>query len=144
MSDPVAGLTEMARVTRPDGVVAASVWDHATGGGPLSAFWAAAKDLDDHIEDESGLAGVREGDLPELLTAAGLRRVESATLSIDVEHPSFDDWWEPYTRGVGPAGAYVARLTDQERAALREHCREVLPPAPFLLTARAWAARGLA
>ena len=144
MSDPVAGLTEMARVTRPDGVVAASVWDHATGGGPLSAFWAAAKDLDNHIEDESGLAGVREGDLPELLTAAGLRRVESATLSIDVEHSSFDDWWEPYTLGVGPAGAYVARLTEQERAALREHCREVLPLAPFVLTARAWAARGLA
>jgi SAM-dependent methyltransferase len=144
MSDPVAGLTEMARVTSPDGVIGASVWDHAGGGGPLSAFWTAAKDLDPHIQDESALAGVREGDLPALLTAAGLRDVESATLSIDVEHPSFEDWWEPYTLGVGPAGAYVARLTDQELAALREHCSEVLPSAPFVLTARAWAARGLA
>jgi hypothetical protein len=120
------------------------VWDHAGGGGPLSTFWTAAKDLDPRIEDESALVGVREGDLPQLLTAAGLRGVESATLSIDVEHPSFEDWWEPYTLGVGPAGAYVARRTEQERAALREHCREVLPPAPFVLTARAWAARGLA
>jgi SAM-dependent methyltransferase len=143
MSDPVAGLTEMARVTRPGGVVAASVWDHAGGGGPLSAFWAAAKELDPHIEDESGLPGVHEGDLPALLTAAGLREIEGATLSIDVEHPSFEDWWKPYTMGVGPAGAYVAGLAEDARTALREHCREVLPQAPFVLTARAWAARGL-
>ena len=33
MTDPVAGLTEMARVTRPEGVVAACVWDHAGDGG---------------------------------------------------------------------------------------------------------------
>ena len=39
MADPVAGLTEMARVTRRDGVVAACVWDHAGGQGPLSSFW---------------------------------------------------------------------------------------------------------
>jgi hypothetical protein len=39
MADPVAGLTEMARVTRPDGVVAACVWDHAGGQGPLGVFW---------------------------------------------------------------------------------------------------------
>jgi SAM-dependent methyltransferase len=143
MSDPVAGLTEMARVTRHGGVVAVSVWDHAGSGGPLSAFWAAAKELDPHIEDESGLAGVHEGDLQELLSAAGLREIEGATRSIDVEHQSFEDWWEPYTLGVGPAGAYVARLTDDERTGLREHCREVLPSAPFVLTARAWAARGL-
>ena len=42
MADPVAGLTEMARVTRRGGVVAACVWDHAGGGGPLSRFWEAA------------------------------------------------------------------------------------------------------
>jgi ubiquinone/menaquinone biosynthesis C-methylase UbiE len=38
MSDPVAGLAEMARVTRREGIVAACVWDHAGGQGPLSFF----------------------------------------------------------------------------------------------------------
>jgi SAM-dependent methyltransferase len=144
MSDPAAGLAEMARVTRPDGVVAACVWDHAAGGqGPLSAFWKAAQDVAPNVEDESALAGAGKGQLTELFTAAGLRQVEEVALSIGVEHLSFEEWWEPYTLGVGPAGAHVAGLSDEEQAELREHCRRSLPEAPFVLTARAWAARGL-
>ena len=144
MSDPVAGLVEMARVTRPDGVVAACVWDHAAGGqGPLSVFWKAAREVDPTVEDESTLAGAGQGQLTELFSAAGLRQVEEVVLSIGVEHRSFEEWWEPYTLGVGPAGAHVASLSDEGKAELREHCRRSLPEAPFVLTARAWAARGL-
>ena len=142
MSDPVRGLGEMARVTRRGGVVAACVWDHAGGSGPLSAFWQAARELDSDVDDESDLAGTREGHLAELLAAAGLRNVESAVLSVSVEHPSFEEWWEPFTLGVGPAGAYVLGLDPARRAELRERCREALPTPPFTLTARAWAARG--
>jgi len=144
MADPETGLAEMSRVTRPGGVVAACVWDHAGSGGPLSAFWAVARELDRAAEDESGLAGVRDGHLAELLRAAGLRAVKQTTLSVSVGHPSFDEWWEPFTLGVGPAGAYVTGLDDGARERLRERCREVLPMAPFEITARAWAARGVA
>jgi len=144
MSDPVAGLTEMARVTRAGGVVAACVWDFAGGRAPLSDFWAAARELDPDIDDESHLAGVREGHLVELMTAAGLRVVSEAVLTVTVEHPTFDAWWRPYLGGVGPAGSFVARLTPEQRSELRELCRARLPEAPFVQTARAWAARGLA
>jgi hypothetical protein len=61
-----------------------------------------------------------------------------------VEHPSFEEWWEPFTGGVGPAGSFVAGLNPEQQADLRERCRRRLPAAPFVLTARAWAARGLA
>lgn len=143
MADPVAGLGEMARVTRRHGVVAACVWDHAGGQGPLAVFWEAAHELDPEVEDESQLAGARAGQLAELFHAAGLREIEETALSVSVEHPSFDDWWEPFTLGVGPAGGYTAGLDERRRARLRELCREMLPAAPFVLTARAWAARGL-
>lgn len=59
-----------------------------------------------------------------------------------MEHPTFEDWWEPYTLGVGPAGAYAAKVDDEKRAELRERAREKLPPAPFVLTVQAWAASG--
>jgi ubiquinone/menaquinone biosynthesis C-methylase UbiE len=144
MRDPVRGLGEMARVTRAGGVVAACVWNHASGDGPLATFWQAARDLDLNVVDESNLAGAREGHLAELFGQAGLREVEQHVLEVRVEHATFDEWWEPYTLGVGPAGSYVAGLDEEARARLRERCRESLPPAPFVQTARAWAARGLA
>lgn len=144
MSDPVAGLAEMARVTRPGGVVAACVWDHAGGQGPLSLFWEAARQLDPDVDDESLLAGTREGQLGELFEAAGLRQIQEAALSASLQHPTFEEWWQPFTRGVGPAGSYVASLDADRQAGLRERCRTLLPVAPFELMARAWAARGVA
>src|SRR5207302_4103597 len=144
MADPVRGLREMARVTRKHGVVAACVWDHAGRQGPLSVFWEAALELDGHVEDESQRAGAREGHLAQLFREAGLHRVEDGVLSIDVEHPSFEEWWEPFTLGVGPAGRYAARLDSRRRARLRDLCRERLPTAPCVAPPRAWAARGVA
>jgi ubiquinone/menaquinone biosynthesis C-methylase UbiE len=144
MSDPVEGLREMARVTRSDGVVATTVWDFAGGEGPASVFWKAAKELDSEARDESHLAGVRQGHLVELLDEAALREVEETTLVASMEHPSFEEWWEPFTLGVGPAGAYAVALGADAFGELRERCRELLPAPPFTLEARAWAARGLA
>ena len=144
MSDPVAGLREMTRVTHEGGVIAACVWDLAGGAAPLSPFWDAARQLDPDVDDESALAGARKGHLAELFGAAGVRQIADGALSVDVQHATFDEWWEPYTLGVGPAGTYVAGLDEAQRAALRDRCRDLLPDAPFTIQARAWAARGVA
>jgi len=142
MTDPVAGLVEMARVTRPGGVVAACVWDHAGGGGPLALFWRAVTEIDPLAHDESKLAGAREGHLAELFVLAGLADVESTVLTVRAGFPTFADWWDPFTLGVGPAGAYVAELDGRERAALRSRCAALVPAAPFEITASAWTALG--
>jgi ubiquinone/menaquinone biosynthesis C-methylase UbiE len=144
MADPIAGLAEMARVTHPGGVVAACVWDLAGGRAPISPFWQAARELDPGTTDESNLAGARDSHLAELFTEAGLRDVEQSELSSTVEYKTFEEWWQPYTLGVGPAGAHVQSLDDGQVAELRERCRRLLPEPPFALTAYAWAVRGLA
>jgi SAM-dependent methyltransferase len=144
MKDPLVGLREMARVTCPGGAVAACVWDHDGGGGPLSLFWAAVRELDSGVEGEAHLAGAREGHLGQLFRQAGLTSIGETSLSIAVSHPSFEDWWEPFMFGVGPAGSYVAALDAPSQVRLRDRCRDMLPSAPFTMTARAWAARGLA
>jgi ubiquinone/menaquinone biosynthesis C-methylase UbiE len=143
MTDPVIGLREMSRVTRHRGVVAACVWDHDGGTGPHSSFWEAARQLEPDAEREPAMAGAREGHLAQLFHDAGLREIEESTLSTSVEHRSFEAWWEPYTLGIGPAGSYATRLDPAHQATLRELCRNLLPAAPFVVTARAWAVRGL-
>ena len=144
MTDPVTGLREMARVTRPGGTIAACVWDHAGGRGPVGAFWRAARELDPAADDESGLAGTREGHLAGLFAQAGLASVQAGTLTVRVRQPDFEAWWNPFSLGVGPAGAYLAALDDERRAALRAQCRRELPDGPFDVTATAWTATGRA
>jgi SAM-dependent methyltransferase len=142
MSDPVEGLREMTRVIRPGGVVAATVWDFGGGRGPVSLFWRAVLELDPTTIDESDLAGARGGHLSALLVAAGLHDIEETALTVRRDFAGFDDWWDPFTRGVGPGGAYVAGQSADRRAILREHCRSMLPSGRFALTATAWTARG--
>jgi hypothetical protein len=91
----------------------------------------------------SALAGAREGHLVELLGRAGLRDVVGGEVSVTRRFARIDDWWHPYTLGVGPAGSYLAKLDAARGAALRKRCRTLLPDGPFEMTAVAWAARGV-
>ena len=142
MTDPVAGIAEMARVARPGGVLAACVWDHGGDTGALSPFWKVARTLDPEIDDESGMAGVREGQLADLFAAAGVSDIRSGKLTIHQGFTGFAEWWEPFTLGVGPAGAYVASRDADARDALMEACAASLPDGPFTIDASAWVARG--
>ena len=108
----------------------------------LSACSDKQRELDPEAEDESRLAGVPQGQLATLFEASGLHEIEETALSASREHPSFEAWWEPFTRGVGPAGSYLARLGPERQAELRDSCRR-LPSAPLVLTVRAWATRGV-
>jgi SAM-dependent methyltransferase len=139
MTDPAAGLRDMGRVTKPGGTVAACVWDHAGERGPLTVFWRAVRELDPAARDESDLAGAREGDLARRFAAAGLAGAHVSTLTVPARYATFDEWWEPFTLGIGPAGDYVMSLDPGRRSLLRERCRRLLGPAPIEFDATAWA-----
>jgi SAM-dependent methyltransferase len=141
MEDPVRGIAEMARVTHAGGVVVASVWDMAGGRAPLSPFWRVARELDPESEGESRRAGAAEGQLRELFTQAGLNDVEETAQAVHVEHATFEEWWRPFTLGVGPAGEYYNQLEPAQQQALEQRLREQLGESVRLET-RAWAARG--
>ena len=124
MADPVAGLAEMRRVTRPGSVVSASVWDVGGGRAPISPYWKAARELDPNLTGESDRAGSREGHLAELFEAAGISEVEQAELSATTEYETFEEWWYPYTLGVGPAGAHAQSLSPDKLAEVSSSAKQ--------------------
>lgn len=141
---------EMCRVTRPGGVVATAMWDN-TGGNDLNqSLWEAAIPLDPNApqdKDRQGSYGTAE-ELSSLWASAGLINIEVKNIVFPCGFSSFDDFWLPLTEGQGPAGAYLARLSDDHRATLRERLRRNLfgdrRDGPFTLQAKAWAVKGIA
>jgi ubiquinone/menaquinone biosynthesis C-methylase UbiE len=144
LDDPGQGVREMARVTRPGGTVAACMWDTTTGGMTmLRIFWTAVRQVEPTAAGESGLAGTTDGDIARRLRQAGLQHVTSGALISHADYTGFDDFWQPFTLAVGPAGQYLRTLPAGQQAAVRDACRTHLPDGPFTLPARAWYARGL-
>jgi hypothetical protein len=146
--DAPAGLREMVRVTRAGGVVAGWVWDYAGEMRLLRAFWDAAGHVDPAgaaAHDEARMPWSGEGELAALWEETGLMRVRSTALRARARYASFEELWEPFEAGVGPAGAYTVGLGDEQRRALRAALAQRLDAhgEPFELTARAWAVAGV-
>lgn len=142
MDDPDAGIAEMGRVTRPGGVVAACTWDFSGGMKLLGTYWESAKALDPGAESES--SAFDEARLDTLWRQAGLGDVEVDALVVSSRYEDFDQLWDTFLLGVGPAGRHLSSQPPERQAALRmEYASRLGEPAgAFTLDARAWAVRG--
>jgi ubiquinone/menaquinone biosynthesis C-methylase UbiE len=141
-------IREMRRVTRPEGVVSACVWDYNAGMEMLRFFWDEVVALDPAMapKDERNMKLSRKGQLAELWNMTGLVNVQEKPLEIEQSFASFDDYWGPFLKGAGPGGAYVVSLTDDRRSQLEARMRKRLlgnrEDGAFILKARAWCVRG--
>jgi SAM-dependent methyltransferase len=146
---PACMVAEMARVTRPGGVVAAYVWDYAGQMQLMRHFWDAAAALDPAAQefDEGQRFPLCQPDrLGDLFRQAKLEAVETRAIDVPTRFRDFDDYWAPFLGGQGPAPGYALSLSEERRAALRDRVRAGLPIAAdgtIDLIARAWAVRGV-
>jgi SAM-dependent methyltransferase len=147
----IAALREMRRVTRPGGTIAAAVWDFRGGLVYQRLFWDTAAGIDPAaaaVRDRlfSHPLALPEG-LIDLWQQAGLAKTERASLTIRMDYPSFNDYWEPLLGGQGPVGTYVGELSPALRAEIEERVRGAYlsgaPDGPRSMTATAWAVRGI-
>ena len=141
-------IAEMRRVTRPGGGVSACVWDYSDGMQMLRFFWDEAVALDPAADkkDERHMKLSRHGQLGKAWRKAGLKNVRGKPLVIEQSYASFNDYWEPFLKGAGPAGAYAVSLPEDRRRQLESRLRKRVlggrKDGPFVLKAAAWAVRG--
>jgi SAM-dependent methyltransferase len=145
--DQRAALREMARVTGKGGAIAAYVWDYAGKMGLMRFFWDAAVELDPEatkLDEGVRFPLCRPEALEKLFATSGLAEVEVKPIDIPTPFANFDDYWQPFLGGQGPAPAYAMSLDETARVRLQDRIRGRLPTAAngsISLTARAWAAR---
>lgn len=145
--DQRAALAEMARVTGKGGTIGAYVWDYAGRMELMRYFWDAAVELDPtaaKMDEGPRFPLCRPEMLEKLFADAGLNGVEVRPIDVPTRFASFDDYWQPFLGGQGPAPAYAVSLDETGRTGLRDRIRGRLPTAAdgsISLIARAWAAR---
>jgi SAM-dependent methyltransferase len=147
MTDAIAGVGEMARVTRRGGRVSAATWDYAEGMTFLRVFWDAAIAMDRAavaVDEGLSMRYCTHDELRDLLVECGLRDVKTDSATPRATYANLDDLWLPILGGIGPSGVYLRSLEPGQQAELRnEYARRLgVGDAPFELGARAWLASG--
>src|ERR671910_253678 len=130
---PEKAVSEMARVARRGGVVAAYVWDYAEGMQMMRHFWDAAGALDPRaleLDEGRRFTLCRPEPLTDLFHTARLGKVEVRSIDVPTVFRDFDDYWLPFLGGQAPAPGYCTSLSEDAQAALRERLRVALPARP--------------
>jgi len=148
VADPALAVREMTRVVVAGGKVAAYVWDYAGKMELMRYFWNAAVALNpdaQHLDEGRRFPLCEPGALIALLKQAKLRDIRVQAIDVPTLFRDFDDYWNPFLGGQGPAPGYAMLLCEEERSALRERIFKTMPVASdgsISLIARAWAVRG--
>jgi ubiquinone/menaquinone biosynthesis C-methylase UbiE len=148
LSDKEKALSEMMRVTNKGDMVALYVWDYGGKMEFLKKFWDTVVELDpnaSHLHEGSRFRDTAGLMLKDLFEKSGLKNIETAPIEVNTHFQNFEDFWQPFFGGQGPAPSYVLSLDEPDRKNLRDILYKKLPVQPdgsIPMTARAWAARG--
>jgi ubiquinone/menaquinone biosynthesis C-methylase UbiE len=146
IADSARAVSEMRRVVRPGGTIAAAVWDNYGGQQFTRMLWDVATVLDPQVVPPYFRPLNSDGEMAALWRESGLYNVEQSSLTIRMTFRDFDDYWAPFATGEGPHGQYVARLTQTARETLKGQLRRAYvgnrPDGLRSMTASAWVCRG--
>lgn len=141
-----AAFEEMKRVVKPGGIIAAYLWDLVGGGMEfLNTFWSAVSETDPKLKelDERNRFPICDMQvMRDTFRKAGLTDIQSTLFSVDTPFRDFEDYWEPFLKGQGPAGTYLASLDEPSKEKIKKVLHDRLGDGPIDMVARAIAVSG--
>lgn len=143
LNDAPLATGELARVTRPGGVVATCMWE-VEGVEMMNAL----NEIRRRLQPSRASVATEyrdEASLRRLFEEAGLRDVETTRIEVSVEYETVDELWEPAIHVGGPGGPAVNQFTPEQLVQGRAIFEEALgnPTGRYSLTGRAAVVRGI-
>lgn len=143
-------ISEMRRVTRPGGTVAAAVWDARGGFVTYRIFFDTAAMVDPAADERRRRVYIRPlsrpGELDAAWRKAGLQDVTQDMRTIRMDFSCFADFWAPNEGKDGPIADYVGTLTPEMKCRIRTAVERAYldgePDGPRSYAATAWVVKG--
>ncbi len=124
--DPAKAVSEMVRVVRPGGTLAAYMWDMMGGGFPLEPIFAEIRAMGIGATMPMRVEASRIDALRDLWTAAGVEAVEAREIRVERTFTDFDDFWAA-CQGSASLAATLTRMAQADIDRLKERVRACLP-----------------
>lgn len=124
--DPGKGVAEMARVTRPGGLVATYAWDVLGGGFPIAPLHAAMLELDIKPVLPPQAAASRMDALVKLWGDAGLIMIETREISVQRIYADFEEYWA-ISQHSAAISSWIKSLPPAKIEALKANVKARLP-----------------
>jgi ubiquinone/menaquinone biosynthesis C-methylase UbiE len=125
--DPDGAVAEMHRVLRPGGWAAVSVWGAKEANPWLGVVFDGVRDTLGIEVPPPGVPGpLSLGDpdrLRKQFEAAGFVDISLEALSIPLQAPSFEAWWDHVRDLAGPLAVLLANLPDAAAVKITDHLR---------------------
>ena len=126
--DPAKGLSEMARVLRPGGMMAAYAWDMFGGGYPLEPFQAELRAMGIAPLRAPSEEASRMENLRTLWAGAGATEIETRVIKVQRTFASFDEFWSIAT--ASSIWSIIGKMAPADVETLKTRVRQRVKPDP--------------
>jgi SAM-dependent methyltransferase len=127
IADRPRALTEMRRVARPSGTVAAFIWNFEAERSPSWPLRVAMRAAGAEVPDIPGTAASSLSALAGLFEQAGLNDIWTTTIDVKLGYTDFDAFWKAQTPSYSPTTRVIQAMTGREREELMARVCAVLP-----------------